>query len=38
MYTTHPEFAARYERLIRRFSYWLTAAMKAHAERLRRKG
>ncbi len=35
MYRSHPAFVARYETLSPRFSSWLTAAMKAHADRLR---
>ena len=35
MYLSHPDFVARYERLSPRFSQWLPAAMKAHAQRLR---
>ena len=38
MYTSHPDFVARYERLSPKFSGWLPAAMKAHADRLRRQG
>ncbi|MEM7636914.1 MAG: MerR family transcriptional regulator [Pseudomonadota bacterium] len=38
MYTSHPDFVARYERLSPKFSSWLPAAMKAHADRLRHEG
>ncbi len=37
MYVSHPDFIARYERLSPKFSNWLPAAMKAHADRLRRE-
>ncbi|WP_108882431.1 MerR family transcriptional regulator [Anderseniella sp. Alg231-50] len=38
MYTSHPDFVARYERLSPKFSGWLPAAMRAHAVRLRGQG
>ena len=34
LYSSHPDFVARYERLGKGFSEWLPVAMKAHAERL----
>ncbi|MEP4313310.1 MAG: MerR family transcriptional regulator [Anderseniella sp.] len=38
MYTAHPDFVARYERLSPQFSGWLPVAMKTHADSLRREG
>jgi hypothetical protein len=35
MYTSHPDFVARNERLSPKCSGWLPAAMKVHADRLR---
>jgi DNA-binding transcriptional MerR regulator len=35
LYTSHPDFVARYEALSPQFSNWLPVAMKSHAARLR---